>query len=136
MIGINNLFGGIMKVYIASEGFLDENIDQLKEFYTGKNYEVVVVNSFGSLLPYAKDDNLLIASEINGSNHQYKLNQCQKVGPQFKYIIYRDGSPSGRSLTTMFKKAQNHVNEKKVNAVLRHPFDLSAHKKSLEELLE
>lgn len=135
MIEINNLFGGFMKVYIASEGFLNENIEQLKEFYAGRNDEVIVVNSFGNLAPYAKNGNLLIASEMNGSNNQYKLNQCQKSGSQFKFIIYREGSPSGRSLTTMFKKAQNHVNEKKNNVVLRHPFSLEAHKKSLEDML-
>jgi hypothetical protein len=124
-----------MKVYIASEGFLEENVEQLKEFYTGRNDEVVVVKNFGNLVPYARDENLLIASEINGSNNQYKLTQYQKSGSQFKYILYRDGSPSGRSLTTMFKKAQNHVNEKKPNVVLRHPFDLESHKKCLEDLL-
>lgn len=135
MINVNGLFGGFMKVYIASEGFLDENVDQLKEFYTGRNDEVVVVNNFSGLLPYAKDNNLLIASEINGSNFQYKLNQSQKIGAPFKYIIYRESSPSGRSLTTMFKKAQNHVNEKKFSIILRHPFSLESHKKSLEDLL-
>jgi|GEM_PF-4786165 len=124
-----------MKVYISKEGFLDENVEQLKEFYLGRNDEVVVVNAFGSLVPYARDDNLLIASEVNGSNNQYKLNQYQKAGSQFKYVLYRDSSPSGRSLTTMFKKASNHVPEKKPGIMLKHPFDLETHKKSLEDLI-
>lgn len=124
-----------MKIYISKEGFLDENVEQLKEFYLGRNDEVVVVNTFSNLVPYTRDDNLLIASEVNGSNNQYKLSQYQKSGSQFKYIIYRDGSPSGRSLTTMFKKSQNHASEKKPSVVLRHPFDLESHKKSLEDLL-
>lgn len=124
-----------MKVYIASEGFLPENIEQMKELYTGRNDEVEIVKNFGSLDQYAKDNSLLISSEINGSNYQYKLSQYQKSGSQFKFILYREGSPSGRSLTTMFKKAQNHSNEKKTSAVLRLPFDLESHKKCLEDLL-
>jgi hypothetical protein len=127
--------GGKMKVYIASEGFLPEYVDQMKELYLGKNYEVSIIDRLDNALNYAKNNNLLIISENNSSNYQYTLTQAQKSGSNFKFILYRNNSPSGRSMTAIFKKAVNHQNEKKTSAILKHPFDLETHKKTLEDLI-
>jgi len=123
-----------MKIYIASEGFTQENIEQMKELYLGKNYEISIIDKLDNVLNYAKNNNLLIVSENNGSNHQYTLTQAQKTGSNFKFILYRYSS--GRSMTATFKKEANHENVKNRSAILKHPFDLESHKKSLEELLQ